>query len=97
MRDPNKPKGRHKLVRMFESQILRIQDDAVPQNTKRASKFGLKVFKGKKRLHTFAKQCLTSFSRYLLLKIKQSSRGQQFVSLGLILFAGLVCPAKRIG
>ena len=27
---------------------LRIKDDAVLQNTKRATKFGLKVFKGKK-------------------------------------------------
>jgi len=35
-----------------ESKILRIQEDAVPENTKKATKFGMKVFKDKKRLKT---------------------------------------------
>ena len=33
-----------------------IKHDAVLQNTKRATTFGLKVFKGKRRVHTFANQ-----------------------------------------
>ena len=33
-----------------ESEILRIQEDAVPENTQTATKFGLKAFKGKRRL-----------------------------------------------
>ena len=41
-----KRNGRRKLTTISESEILRIQDDAVLQNTKRATKFGLKVFKG---------------------------------------------------
>ena len=56
-----KQNGRRKLARISESEILRKQDDAVLQNTKRATKFGLKVFKGKRRGHTFANQRLTSF------------------------------------
>ena len=34
-----------------ESEILKIQEDAVPENTKKATKFGMKVFRGKRRLH----------------------------------------------
>ena len=56
-----KQNGRRKLVSISESEILRIQDDAVLQNTKRVTKFSLKVFKGKRRAHAFANQCLTSF------------------------------------
>ena len=51
-----------------ESEILGIQDDAVLQNTKSATKFGLKVFKGKRRVHAFANQCLTSFSQIIIAK-----------------------------
>ena len=61
MLDPNKTNGRRKLASIYESEILRIQDDALLQNTKRATTFGLKVFKGKRRVHTFANRCLTSF------------------------------------
>ena len=73
--------------------VLRIQDDAVLQNTKRATKFGLKVFKDKRRVHTFANQCLTSFFQIIIAEIKQSSH-QQFVSLGVILFCRAGRPAK---
>ena len=45
MHDPTKQNNRRKLASISESETLRIQDDAVLQNTKRASKFGLKVFK----------------------------------------------------
>jgi len=34
-------------------EILRIQEDAVPENTKMAMKFGLKVSKDRKNLPTF--------------------------------------------
>jgi len=53
MRGPNKTKMagvNSRFVSVSESEILRIQEDDVPENTKRATKFGLKVFKGKKRL-----------------------------------------------
>ena len=49
-----KQNGRRKLASIYESEILRIQDDAVLQKTKKATKFGLTVFKGKRRVHTFA-------------------------------------------
>ena len=35
------------VASIYESEILRIQNDAVLQKTKKATKFGLKVFKGK--------------------------------------------------
>ena len=65
-----KQNGRHKLASIYESEILRIQDDAVLRKTKEATKFGLKVFRGKRRVHTFANHCLTSFLQIILLKIK---------------------------
>jgi len=34
-----------RFASVSESEILRIQQDAVPENTKRAMEFGLKVFK----------------------------------------------------
>ena len=49
-----KQNGRRKLASIYESEILRIQDDAVVQETKKATKFGLTVFKGKRRVDTFA-------------------------------------------
>ena len=58
MLDPNKQNGRRKLASIYESEILRIQNDAVLQKTKEATKFGLKVFKGERRVHTFANKCL---------------------------------------
>ena len=66
MRDPKKTNGRRKLASIYESEILRIEDDAVLQNTKRATTFGLKVFKGKRSVHTFANQCLTSFFQIII-------------------------------
>ena len=54
------------LASIYESEILRIQDDAMLQNTKRATKFGLKVFKAKRKVHTFANQCLTSFFQIII-------------------------------
>ena len=53
--------SRRKLASISESEKLRIQDDDVLQNTKRTTKFGLKCFKGKRRVHTFANQCLNDF------------------------------------
>ena len=60
MLDPNRTNS------IYESEILRIQNYAVLQKTKKATKFGLKVFKGKKRVHTFANQCLTSFFQIII-------------------------------
>ena len=61
-----KQNGRRKLASISESEILRMQDDAVVQNTKRATTFGLKVFKGKRGVHSFANQCLTSFFEIII-------------------------------
>ena len=83
------------LLNLSESEILRKQDDAVLQNTKRATEYGLKVKKGKRRVYTFDNQCLTSFLQIIIMKIKQSSR-QQFASLGVILLCRAGCPAKQI-
>ena len=35
---------------VLELEILKIQEDAVPENTKKATKFGMKVSRGKRRL-----------------------------------------------
>ena len=51
MRDPNKIKMasvNSRFADVFESEILRIQENAVPENIKKTAKFGLKVFKGKR-------------------------------------------------
>ena len=61
-----KQNGRRKLASISESEILRMQDEAVLQSTKRVTKFGLKVFKDKRRVHTFANQCLTSFFQIII-------------------------------
>ena len=54
MRKPNKNKmagvNSH-FASVSESEILKIQEDAVPENTKKATKFGMKVFRGKRRLN----------------------------------------------
>ena len=54
MRKPNKNKMagvNSRFASVSESEILKIQEDAVPENTKRATKFGMKVFRGKRRLN----------------------------------------------
>ena len=38
------------FLSLSESEILGLQEDAVPENAKKAMKFGLKVLKGYKRL-----------------------------------------------
>ena len=51
MRGPKKNKMagvNSRFASVSESKILRIQEDDVPENTKKATKFGLKVFTGKK-------------------------------------------------
>ena len=40
-----------RFASVSESEILEIQEDAVPENTKRVTKFGMKVFRGKRRLN----------------------------------------------
>ena len=42
------------LLKLSESEILRKQGDAVLQNTKRATEYGLKVKKGKRRVLTIS-------------------------------------------
>ena len=46
-----------RFASVSESEILKIQEDAVPENTKKATKFGMKVFRGTRR--NFANQCFT--------------------------------------
>ena len=54
MRKPNKNKMagvNSRFASVSESEILKIQEDAVLENTKKATKFGMKVFRGKRRLN----------------------------------------------
>ena len=51
MHYPIKQNGRRKLASVSESKIVKIKDDSVPENTKKATNFGLKVFKDKWRSH----------------------------------------------
>ena len=54
MRKPNKNKMagvNSRFANVSESEILRIQEHAVPENTKKATKFGMKVFRGKRKLN----------------------------------------------
>ena len=44
-----------RFAQVSEAEILQIQDEAVPENTKEATKYGLKVFKGKRRLESVKK------------------------------------------
>ena len=65
MRKPNKNKMagvNSRFASVSESEILKIQEDAVPENTKKATKFGMKVFRGKRRLNI----CTPVFYRSLL-------------------------------
>ena len=54
MRKPNRNKmagvNSH-FASISESETLKIQEDAVPENTKKPTKFGMKVFRGKRRLN----------------------------------------------
>ena len=54
MRKPNKNKlagVSSRFASVSELEILKIQEDAVPENTKKATRFGMKVFRGKRRLN----------------------------------------------
>ena len=54
MHNPNKNKMagvNSRFASVSESEILKIQEDAVPENIKKATKFGMKVFRGKRRLN----------------------------------------------
>ena len=51
---PNKNKMagvNSRFTSVSESEILKIQEDAVSENTKKATKFGMKVFRVKRRLN----------------------------------------------
>ena len=51
-RDKNKMAGvNSRFASVSQSEILKIQEDAVPENTKKTTKFGMKVFRGKRRLN----------------------------------------------
>ena len=54
MRKPNKNKMagvNSRFASVSESEILKIQEDAVPGNTKKATKLEMKVFRGKRILN----------------------------------------------
>ena len=40
-----------RFASVSESEILKIQEHAVPENTKKVRKFGMKVFRGERRLN----------------------------------------------
>ena len=53
MRKPNKNKMagvNSRFASVLESEILKIEEDAVPENTKKAMKFGMKLFRGKRNI-----------------------------------------------
>ena len=51
-----------RFASVSESDILKIQEDAVPENTKKATKFGMKVFRGKRRLNILQTRVLPFIS-----------------------------------
>ena len=72
MRKPNKNKNKmagvnSRFASVSESEILKIQDDAVPENTKKATEFGLKAFRGKRRLHVLQTSVLPFISNSRML------------------------------
>ena len=46
-----------RFAQVSEAEILQIQDEAVPENTRKATKYGLNFFRGKRRLQC-VKKCL---------------------------------------
>ena len=68
MRKPNKNKMagvNSRFASVSESEILKIQEDAVPENTKKATKFGMKVFRGKRRVNILQTNVLP-FIRFVI-------------------------------
>jgi len=54
MRKPSKNKmagANLRFASVLESEILKIQEDAVPENTKKPTKSGTKLIRGKRRLN----------------------------------------------
>jgi len=54
MRKPSKNKmagANSRFNSVVESEILKIKEDAVPENTKKVTKFGTKLIRGKRRLN----------------------------------------------
>ena len=47
-----------RFASVSESEILEIQDNTIPENTKKATKFGFKAFKGKGRLQRICNSVL---------------------------------------
>ena len=53
MRKPNKNKMagvNSRFASVSELEILKMQEDAVPENTRKATKFGVKVFRDKRNI-----------------------------------------------
>ena len=46
-----------RFAQASEAEILQIQDEAVPESTKKATQYGVKVYKGKRRFQS-VKKCL---------------------------------------
>ena len=53
-----------RFASVLESEILKIQEDAVPENTMKATKFGMKVFRGKRRLNIFLTSVLPFLTEF---------------------------------
>lgn len=49
-----------RLAKVSEAEILQIQDEAVPDNTQKGTNYEMKVFKGRRRLHS-VKKCLVFY------------------------------------
>ena len=64
MHKPNKNKMagvNSRFASVSELEILKIQDDAVPENTKKSTKFGMKVFRDKRRLNILETSAVLPF------------------------------------
>ena len=62
-----------RFASVTEAEILKIQEDAAPEpDTKKATKFGMKVFRGKKILNILQtvsriRACFVPLARFLLM------------------------------
>ena len=70
MCQPNKNKMasvNSRFASVSESEILKIQEDAVPENTKTATKFGMKVSRPKRRLNILQTSVLPFITNLFML------------------------------
>ena len=73
MHKPNKNKKagvNSRFASVSKSEILKIHEDAVPESTKKATKFGMKVFRGKRRLNILQTSVLPFIRKHALHRLQ---------------------------